>query len=562
VAAAIRLRGAAIGGAAILAALIWSAPAHALTLENPSAEPVNLQAGANSDFEVHLEIGEAEDQLRDLTVELPPGVGGNPQAVEKCAVPDFEAGNCTAATQVGTTTAGVTATVLGFVPVALTVNGTVFNLVPNPGEPARLGIQLNALPFTVPVLGDALLPPIRNQVEASLRPDDLGLNTFLDDLPQQATVLGMPTDVDITSLDLTLDETFMFNPTSCNLAVTRFIATSWADNPGEPVTAETAGFTPTGCENQAYSPQAGILIDAGAKFDSPELPKVVTTVEQAPNEANGKRVDLLMPAGLGPNAPVALGTACTVPQFQSSSCPPATRVGSAVAQSPLLASPLNGLVYLVDTGDLFPSVGIDLKGDLNLQLTATADLVPPDTRVRSTLDDLPDLPLSKFTLTFGGGPGGLFVALPKICSSSPRLDATFDSHGGQQVTRSVKPEVRGCGSGSSRRAKCGGRRVTIPGTRRRDVLRGTRRRDVIAGFRGNDVIRGLGGNDILCGGGGRDKLVGGRGKDKLFGRKGPDRLRGGPGRDRLVGGKGRDRLFGGPGRDRLLGGRGRDLIRQ
>ena len=507
-AAAIRFRGAAIGGAAILAALIWSAPAHALGLSGLVAEPDDLQAGANANLHLHLDVTEASDDLKDLTVQLPPGLAGNPQVPDRCPVATFMADGCSAASQVGTTTVDIIA--LGLLP--LPVNGSVYNLVPQPGEPARLGIVLRPLGALIS------LGSIYTQVEIELRPGDLGLKSVITDLPNTASGL-IP--IDINSVDLILDDSFASNPTSCAEATTVFVARSYVE-PDTDVTGQ-ASFTPEGCENQAYSPQAGILIDAGARFDRPELPTV---------------------------------------QFESSSCPAATRVGSAVAESPLLASPLNGLVYLVDTGGLFPSVGIDLQGDLNLKLTATADLVPPQTRVRSTLDNLPDLPLSKFTLTFGGGRGGLFVALPAICSSSPRLDATFDSHGGQQVTRSVKPEVRGCSSGSARRARCGGRRATIVATRARNVLRGTRRRDVIAGLGGNDVLRGLGGNDILCGGGGRDRLLGGRGKDSLFGRKDPDRLLGGPGRDRLVGGKGPDRLLGGPGRDSLLGGAGRDFSRQ
>ncbi len=518
----LRVRVAAIAAAAILTALLFTAPAYgAFGLSGLVAAPDDTQAGAPVNFHTHLDVQMPGDQLRDLTLQLPPGLGANPQAVPKCSLANFNADTCPAGSQVGTTTNNVTIAAL----LPVDVQGSVYNLVPNPGEAARLGIVLR------PDAGDKIF----TQVAAELRSDDLGLNSVITNLPQQATLLGAPIgSIAINSVDLTLDDTFMFNPTSCGQATTTFVARSWAMASNDPSVTGQASFTPTGCENQAYAPTASLKVDTGSSFDSPEYPEVTTVVQQGPGEANTKHVELTMPVGLGPNIPVALGSACSQSDFAARTCPAPTNVGTAEAESPLLGSPLAGQVYIVTSGGSLPLIGIDLTGDLNLQLLASAAFVNSGgagtNQLQSILDGLPDLPLSKFTLTFHGGPSGLFSATGNVCLPSARLDASFDSHGGQHVTRSVAPVVTRCGAfggggGGEKKARCGGRRATRVGTGKRNVLRGTRRRDVIAGLGGNDVIRGLGGNDILCGGKGRDRLIGGPGKDRLIG---------GPGRDRAI----------------------------
>ncbi len=110
--------------------------------------------------------------------------------------------------------------------------------------------------------------------------------------------------------------------------------------------------------------------------------------------------------------------------------------------------------------------------------------------------------------------------------------------------------LQGDPGGAAKKAKCGGKKATVVGTKGKDRLKGTRKRDVIAGLGGKDKIKGLKGNDLICGGNGKDKLVGGPGKDKLLGQGGNDILIGGPGKDTLKGGPGkRDKLNGGPGKD-------------
>jgi hypothetical protein len=278
-------------------------------------------------------------------------------------------------------------------------------------------------------------------------------------------------------------------------------------------------------------------------------PDLTTEITQGLDEANQKRVEAILPNTVQANN-AALNKQCdpslfpldpSVPQ----SCPANTQVGTAVARTPLLSQPLQGPVYLIKNAGLLPRVGLDLKGPLPARIignaTPTADL-----RLDNVFGDvppgLPDVPLSSFRLTFGGGPGGLIVATDAACEGPSQYNAVFDSFGGQHVTQQSNAKVIGCGfKNRLLKGRCDHKKLTDVGTKHRDTIRGTKKRDVINGLGGNDKIIGLKGNDLLCGGKGKDKILGGPGKDALFGGPGKDRLTGGPGKDKLAGGPGKDK---------------------
>ncbi len=95
---------------ALLTAALAVAPAHAgaqqFGLSSFSTGPANNQAGAHSDFSTSFALntdafGNPIDQLKDVVVNLPPGVVGNPQAIPMCTDADFQNFNCPSDAQVG-----------------------------------------------------------------------------------------------------------------------------------------------------------------------------------------------------------------------------------------------------------------------------------------------------------------------------------------------------------------------------------------------------------------------------------------------------------------------------
>ena len=83
--------------------------AHAATpfgIKSFSTSSSTTQAGAHADLSTSFSmatdsLGNTAGQLKDVTVGLPPGVVGNPQAVPKCTDKDFQAFDCPADSQVG-----------------------------------------------------------------------------------------------------------------------------------------------------------------------------------------------------------------------------------------------------------------------------------------------------------------------------------------------------------------------------------------------------------------------------------------------------------------------------
>ncbi len=449
---------------ATLGALAAPGGASALGLQGLSAQPASTAAGANSNFSISIGFSAAGDQVKDLTIHLPPGLVGNPTVTPLCTIAQLNADACPAASDVGDISNDVTVQVLGFVAVPLTVSGDVYNVTPQAGEPARFGIVLNPLPFDVPVLGPVLFPKITLQSGASLRPGDFGLDTSLKDLPNSTTVAGIATSIDITGVEMTLSgmagnppRGFIRNPTSCALAVTRFDATSYAA-PATVASGE-ASFTPTDCAALPFTPELTARLKRVGAANEPH--EASTTIAQTIDEAGLLSAQVVLPIGVGANND-ALNNKCPRASFAAGTCPPASIVGDAIAASPLLSEQLTGPVALVEPlAPGLPDIGVDLRGPLALKLLGSAGVVAGGRNV-VTFAGLPDIPISQFTLTFRGGPGGLIVVSRDICVPPPAIfDATFTSHAGGQTTAAVPGTVEGCGGASATKPRA---KVKLGGT--------------------------------------------------------------------------------------------------
>lgn len=288
----------------------------------------------------------------------------------------------------------------------LAVPGTVYNLEPNPGEPARLGIQLLGI--------------IRLQSAVDLRDTtDFGLTSILDNLPNSFS--GLP--LRVTGMDLTLQGataaggTFVTLPTRCSTATTNVSVVPYE---GEPASG-SASFTPTDCQNVPFTPALGVTpstteIDQNAQYAiSLAVPDDNGPIRQS--HVSETRVSLPEGTALNPGSAQGL-EACTDAQFgkgerRAPSCPAASQVGTVSFTSPLVGT-LNGTVYegepkpgqmirlLVDVPG--PGFRIKLLGDVNPD--------PKTGQVHSVFANLPQLPFTGFVLTFRGGPKSILVTPP------------------------------------------------------------------------------------------------------------------------------------------------------
>ena len=328
--------------AAATAACLFVVPAAhaALGFQGLSAAPANPNAGANSDVNVHIGFTGATDDVKDLTVGLPPGLVGDPTATPLCTTTQLQGDACPSTTQVGTVTAQVTAHLADPLPLTLplTVNGSLYNVTAPTGEPARFGIVLRPV-------GSDPLPAFQKIIQISdvqLRKSDFGLNTVLSDIPNVAHALSgaLSVPTDINSLDISLKGTvggqgFMRNPTSCGTKTTNFTADSYA-NPTQKITGQ-ASYTSTNCAALPFSPSLSVSLGGpGATKPGQNLP-MTATIHQDAGQAGLRNARVLLAPTVGANISVLVNK-CGLNQFRAdaSKCPAASKVGSATARSPYL----------------------------------------------------------------------------------------------------------------------------------------------------------------------------------------------------------------------------------
>ncbi len=420
-----------VGAAATIASLAFAASASALAI-TAQVSPSTTAAGSNVDLGITLNVQEAGDDLRDLTIRLPPGLVGDPTATRLCTVAQLNADSCPQASDVGDTTTTVDPAGL---PVPIDIEGDVYNLVAQPGEPARFGVVLRPGPGQ---------PNIITQSPARLRQSDLGLDTVLTDLPRTATlpVVGN-VPIDITGLSLNLagrvrGEGFIRFPTSCGTKTVGFDADSYSGGPA----STQATFTTNRCGRLPFSPELR-AVSEGKGFGPIELS---TTISQTIEEAGLATAEVILPSGLtGDNE--LLGVRCARASFFAGSCPASTIVGSARAASPLQSEPLQGTVAIIEPADPgLPDIGLDLRGPLALKLTGELDLAASG-RAVTTFAGLPDIPISDFRLTFTREPG-FVVAGVDTCKARLVVDGAFLAHSGARTSVEAPIDAKGCGAQS------------------------------------------------------------------------------------------------------------------
>jgi hypothetical protein len=421
----------------------------AFGFQGVTAAPSNTNAGANSNFNVHIGFSTPADDVKDLIVALPPGMVGDPTATPLCTLAQLQADSCPAGSQVGTVTTSATAHLAAPLPLTLplTVNGSLYNVVPASGQPARFGIVLRPT-------GSDPLPALEKIVQVSdvqLRKSDFGLNTVLSNIPNVAHGLGgaLSVPIDITAIDISLNGTvggqgFMRNPTSCGTKTTRFIADSHA-NPTKKVFGQ-ATFNSVNCAALPFAPVFKAWVGAPNFTQAFKHPPLKAQITQGPGQAGMKDAQVLLPTDL--NADLApLNNPCPLATFRSNAaaCPTSSKVGTANATSPLLNAPETGLVVIVPgkiPADL-PRLGVDLRGPLNIQLFG--EFVLTANAIGQVFHGLPDIPLSSFTLSFKRN--SLVISIRDLCKPPPfNFKPSSVGWNGATKNATVPATIQGCPS--------------------------------------------------------------------------------------------------------------------
>jgi hypothetical protein len=396
------------------------------------AGTVEPSAGIYSPFTLKLSRPDGARELGGIDTTLPPGLLAKLAGVGQCSdaalgsaaahsgAQEQASPSCPAGSRVGSV-----AIAAGSGPTPFNLSGSVYLAGPYKGAPLSLAV------VTPVVAGPFDLGTVVLRVALSVDPRTARVHAVSDALPTSLQGVG----IDLRSVALSLDPTFTKNPTSCNP-----LAFSGAGP------AQSVHFQVGDCGKLTFKPKLAVALSGGTKAHNHPALKATLSFPAKGNSANLATASLTLPKSLG---------------LDKARLKSGGVIGSAKATTPLLASPLQGPVYLRSRGAKQPpELVAELAGAVNVVLTGRLQVTKAGA-VRAEIEEVPDAPISSFILNITGGKKGLFENATNLCASSPRAAALFD--GQNAVTREESPLIAaGCkkagkGKGKKRTGHGGGK---------------------------------------------------------------------------------------------------------
>lgn len=342
--------------------------------------------------------------IKTLRTDLPPGLTVNPEATpSRCALAEFlspgaEPGTyapvCKAETKIGEQRVTLVTNKneveiapglkvpKGFVIPPSEPNGTqipIYNLVPAPGEPAKLGFIIRG---RIPIF-----------LETQVAWESDFHESFTIKLPNTAEATGLSTLISrLMSFGATAGNgTYLTNPTTCfdpnEAAFAKLYSTFFrAESYLEPNATFPNGSTPIeaplpqeggkrvvqeGCADVPFEPSLDATVTT-TSVDSATGGTVDVKLPFDPAKEGGagisqshlRKAEVTLPQGMGLNPSGSKGlVACTDAQFKkgvrvfANECPAASKVGTVAIVSPPLHEPLLGDVYVGEQKSMNPASG-------------------------------------------------------------------------------------------------------------------------------------------------------------------------------------------------------------
>ncbi len=385
---------------------------------------------------------EIDASLRDLQIDLPPGLVVNPNAVPTCSNADFahfenEVGSkCPASAAVGYVLVRPPGEEDATDPAA------VYNLVPPPGAAARLGFH--ALGVTIVVDGGVRTAGTRNIFAAltnlpQAEPFDL-TRTVLWGNPAASAHDSERGNCVLASVPGTCpasseQRAFITLGSRCEGPLnTHFAARPWQE-PAAWVHAEPPDpVQMTGCDKLGFSPSINAKPTAqstaspsGLDFDL-DVDDEGLINPSGISDAHIRKAVVTLPEGVTINPAQAEGLlACPEAGFEREAadsepgqgCPQASKIGTVEVKTPLLDETLGGALFIATpyenpTGKLI-AIYMVIRNRARGIVVKQAGMVESDSdtgQLVTTFDDLPQLPFSHFHLHFNEGARSPLVTPP------------------------------------------------------------------------------------------------------------------------------------------------------
>jgi hypothetical protein len=367
-------------------------------------------------------------EAKNLEIELPSGLVGNPSATPKCPRTLFDLGrrvnaepSCSRDTQVGT--------------IALTVENPftvfvipVYNVEPPTGVAAQFGFAFQSraglIDFGVRTgEGYAVKAVLNNAYQLSL------LHAYL-------TLWGVPGEHGTSA---PVGASLLTNPTSCGVPLAATVSMNSWEEPSNVLSGLVYPWTDGignqleigGCEKLNFTPSVEVRpttsatstptgLEVNIKVPQDERPEALA-------EADLKKAIVTLPAGVTVSPSAANGRqVCTPTQIgldnsEQPTCPDAAKIGSVEVLTPLLEDPLTGSVYLAQQEEnpfesLLAIYLVAEGSGVVIKLAGHVEANPATGQLTTTFDENPQLPFSELKLRFFGGPRAALMT-PATCGS-------------------------------------------------------------------------------------------------------------------------------------------------
>jgi hypothetical protein len=404
------------------------------------------EAGASANLTAGFTLNQIEASgeyqpsapAKDVELELPPGVFANARTPPRCSLSEAVNGGCEEQAAVGVLFASLRSPVGG---PPTPYSSLIYNVTPEPGEPAAFMFKLAGVWVRVGA-GISAGDDYRMRLRVESIPQFAGL------LSMEMTLWGVPGAYNNPAAgpDHVLSEAERdFGPPGAG-GTARFLASGGACASPAPASAlsadswtqpgaldEASSTSPpwTGCNRLSFDPSLSVAPDvseagepSGYELDL-NIPQSEDPEGLASAELRDAAVKLPESAAVSLSAADGLQT-CSEAQVELDSpapvtCPEAAKVGQAAVQTPLLANPLEGAVYLAAPYENpFGSplalyiVAEDPVSGVLVKLASQLEPNPLTGQLTIVLRELPQLPISGVQLHLFGGPRALLTT-PATC---------------------------------------------------------------------------------------------------------------------------------------------------
>jgi hypothetical protein len=450
----LRAMAGALGIAA--ASLAYAAPAQADGLEFTRFETRFVNLDANGDEHDATQAGSHPSYLsvlfrlqtglnwrgglipaesaKDVDVELPPGVIGNPEATPRCSMVDFAADRCPREAIVGVIDLRYNT---GRVQEA-TYSMPVYNVTPPEGTVARMAFRMLVVDTVMDV---RLNSDGRYTIETNTR----NISQLVAVYEMRLRLFGVPADLNgpgplrydggtYGGRGPGLRIPYLTLPSRCGpVGPATIRGRSWR-NPQIWVEETSTPAPLTGCDRGRFdaslevtpqTPRAGVpsATEMTLRVAQNSLPDGIATPPV-------KKVTATLPQGMVVSLSAADGlVGCTDAQaalysLADPSCPSASRIGSVQIDTPVLPGPLTGSVYLgkplsmrAANGDMLRLFLVAKGHGVTIKQEGRITPDPLTGQLRAVFDDAPEQPFERLTLVFNGG--------PKAPLTNPRQCGTY-----------------------------------------------------------------------------------------------------------------------------------------